>query len=168
MRVCMFIDGLDEYGGDEDCLMDAIHLISHAPGTEICVSSRPEEIFRQGFAASPKLRLQDLNYPDIQKATILQLVPAFEARVDISDEELLDLILEMSGRSQGIFLWAFSMTKDLKTRARRGSTMRELRGRLEHTPDTIDGFYEDMLGRLDRDDLRDAGRYFQHLLSTQE
>lgn len=167
MRVCMFIDGLDEYEGDEDRLIDIINLISHSSGTKICASSRPEEIFRQGFAESPKLRLQDLNYPDIYKATVEQLSPVLEAHVPALEKVRKYLIDGVVAKSQGIFLWAHLMTKELKRGARNADTIGELERRLERVPETIDGLYEHMLSRLDKAYLRDASRYFQHLLAIQ-
>lgn len=60
------------------------------------------------------------------------------------------------------------MTKDLKRGARNADSIEELEQRLERTPETIDGLYEHMLGRLDKAYLRDAGRYFHHLLGFQD
>ena len=168
MRICMFIDGLDEFVGDEDRLIDTIHVLSHASGTKVCASSRPEQIFRQGFSASPQLKLQDLIFPDIRKATVERLLPALKAHVSCAEWELDRLVNDVVQKSQGIFLWADLMTKDLKRGARNADRFEELEQRLEHTPDTIDGLYEHMLGRLDKHYLRDAAGYFHHLLMFQE
>ena len=167
MRVCLFIDGLDEFVGDEDLLIDTIHILSHASGTKVCASSRPEQIFRQGFDASPQLKLQDLNCPDIHKATVERLTPILEAHVSCAQYEIDSLVHQVVGKSQGIFLWAALMTKDLKTGAREAGSIEELRARLERTPETIDGLYKHMLSRLDKAYLRDAARYFHHLLMYQ-
>lgn len=45
----IFLDGLDEFEGDEDPLLQTIRLLAQTPGTRVCVSSRPEQIFRQGL-----------------------------------------------------------------------------------------------------------------------
>ncbi|KAI4262467.1 MAG: hypothetical protein L6R42_002358 [Xanthoria sp. 1 TBL-2021] len=168
MRVCMFIDGLDEFDGDETRLIDTIHDLSHASGTKVCASSRPEQIFRLGFAASPQLKLQDLNYPDIHKATVERLVPTLKNHVCCAQRKLDSLVHDVVEKSQGIFLWADLMTKDLKRGARNADSIEELEERLERTPETIDGLYEHMLSRLDKAYLRDAGRYFHQLLAFQE
>lgn len=167
MRVCMFIDGLDEFVGDEDRLMETIHLLSHASGTKVCTSSRPEQIFRQGFAASPQMKLQDLNYPDIHKATVERLVPSLKAQLPYAQDELDILVHNVVAKSNGIFLWADLMTKDLKKGARNADSIKELGKRLERTPETLDGLYEHMMSRLDKAYLPDAARYFHHLLVFQ-
>ena len=167
MRVCLFIDGLDEFDGDEDLLVNTIHHLSHASGTKVCASSRPEQIFRQGFDASPQLKLQDLNYSDIHKATVERLTPILEAHVSCAQYKVDSLVHQVVEKSQGIFLWAALMTKDLKTGAREAGSIEELRARLELTPETIDGLYKHMLGRLNKAYRRDAARYFHHLLIYQ-
>ncbi|KAI4169210.1 MAG: hypothetical protein LQ343_005872 [Gyalolechia ehrenbergii] len=168
MRVCMFFDGLDEFVGDEDRLFDTIRALSQTSATKVCVSSRPEQIFRQGFATCPQLRLQDLNYPDIHKATVEQLIPTLKAHVPCSETMLTSLAYQVIAKSQGIFLWADLMTKDLKRGAKNADSIEELRERLERTPETIDGLYEHMLSRLDKAYFPDAAKYFHHLLAFQE
>ena len=168
MRVCMFIDGLDEFVGDEDHLVEIIRLLSQTSGMKVCVSSRPEQIFRQGFAASPNLKLQDLNYHDIRKAVSERLTPALRSYTSCSERETNDLVEQVIDSSHGVFLWAELMTKDLKAGARNADSIAELRDRLERTPETIDGLYEHMLNRLDKAYLRDAAKYFSHLLVYQE
>ena len=168
MRVCMFIDGLDEFEGDEDRLIEIIRLLSQTSGIKVCVSSRPEQIFRQGFASSPNLRLQDLNYHDIWKATSERLIPALRSYTSCSKWEIDTLVEQMIHSSHGVFLWAELMTKDLKAGARNADSIAELRNRLERTPETIEGLYEHMLSRLDKAYLGDAARYFSYLLVHQE
>lgn len=102
MRVCMFIDGLDEFVGDDDRLIHTIHVLSHASGTRVCASSRPEQIFRQGFSASPQLKLQDLNYPDIHKATVERLVPTLKDHFSCAQRKLDSLVHDVVEKSQGI------------------------------------------------------------------
>lgn len=167
MRVCLFIDGLDEFVGDEDLLINTIHVLSHSSGTKVCASSRPEQIFRQGFDASPQLKLQDLNYPDIHKATVERLTPILDAHVSCTQFQVDSLVHQVIEKSQGIFLWAALMTKDLKTGAMEASSIEELEERLECTPETIDGLYKHMLSRLNKAYRRDAARYFHHLLMYQ-
>ena len=167
LRVCLFIDGLDEFVGDEEHLIDTIHDLSHASGTKVCASSRPEQIFRLGFNASPQLKLQDLNYPDILKATVERLTPILKAHVSCTQRKIDSLVHQVVEKSQGIFLWAHLMTKGLTTGAREACSIEELEERLERTPETIDGLYKHMLSRLDKSYLRDAARYFHHLLMYQ-
>lgn len=168
LRICLLIDGLDEFLGDEDSLMEMIRRLSRTPHTHVCVSSRPEQIFRQGFAKSPQLKLQDLNYKDIQKATNDQLKPTLEKWFPALTFEISGLVEDVIDKSQGVFLWAELMIKDLRRGACNADTIQELQERLNRTPDTIEGLYEHMLKRLDKIYAQDAARYFRLLMADQE
>lgn len=168
IRVCMFIDGLDEFEGDEDSLMDIIRLLSRTLHTKVCVSSRPEQMFRQGFANSPQLRLQDLNHHDIQQTTSKQLGIVLKKSFPQLKQETTDLVNEVISRSQGIFLWVNLIIRDLKTGLRNEDNMEELRERLDGMPDTVHGVYKHMLNRLDKPYRQQATEYFRFLMAVQE
>lgn len=168
ISVCLFIDGLDEFAGDEDLLMGTVRLLSWTPRTHVCVSSRPEHIFRQGFANSPQLRLQDLNYEDIKKATKDQLDTTLREKYPREPWMTDRLVQNVIDKAQGIFLWAELVTKDLRKGARNSDSIQELHKRLDHTPNTIEGLYEHMLERLDKPYSQDAARYFQIITANQD
>lgn len=100
IRFCLFIDGLDEFVGDEDSLMDTVRLLSRTSRTKVCVSSRPEQIFRQGFANSPQLKLQDLNRLDIQQATCERLGSVLEKHFPQQEHEIDNLVHQVTHRSE--------------------------------------------------------------------
>lgn len=164
LRFYVFLDGLDEFEGDEDPLLETIRLLAQTPGTRVCVSSRPEQIFRQGFAKSPQLRLQDFNHYDIERASRQHLEVTLAQYFPDSPQAIRELIQDVARKASGIFLWADLMNKVIKRGAINGDTLRELRERLGDTPETIDGLYQDILTRLDKKYLRDAARYMHMLL----
>ena len=168
LQFYVFVDGLDEFEGDEDLLLHTIRHLAETPGTRVCVSSRPEQIFRQGFANSPQLKLQDFNYHDIEMASRERLQMTLAQYFPGSPQAIQDLIQDVVHKSSGIFLWADLMSKIIKRGSIHGDTIRELRDRLDRTPDTIDGLYQDMISRLDKAYLRDASKYMHMLLIDEE
>lgn len=168
ISLCFFIDGLDEFVGDEDMLVATIRLLNDTPQVRVCVSSRPEQIFRQGFSASPQLRLQDLNREDIEKAATDILFPPLTQRFLQEKEEIVWLIKDVIYKAQGVFLWLELMAKDLKKGVYSGDTLPELRARLKVTPGTIEGLYKHMLSKLDKSYLQEAIRYFRFLMALQD
>ena len=159
-----FIDGLDEFAGDEDLLIETIRLLNNTPQAKVCVSSRPEQIFRQEFSQSPQLRLQDFNYRDMKKTAMDSLLPFLRRRFPREEEKVDGLVKDLISKAQGVFLWLNLIIKDLKNGARNSDTMHELHARLQITPDTIEGLYEHMLNRLDKLYLQDASKYFRMLM----
>jgi hypothetical protein len=71
IRVCLFIDGLDEYEhghrGSHETIVKLFQHIAKSPNIKICLSSRPWLVFKDAFQMYPGLRLQDLNSTDISR-----------------------------------------------------------------------------------------------------
>ena len=162
---CFFIDGLDEFIGDDDQLIETIRLLNKASQTKVCVSSRPEQIFRQGFSNSPQIRLQDLNHGDIVRAAKDSLLPALRGQFPRSEDAIYTLIQNVIFKAEGVFLWLDLVAKDIRNGARNGDSVGELEKRLELIPNTIQGLYEHMLGKLERNYLEEGIRYFRFLMA---
>jgi hypothetical protein len=64
-RFCFIVDGLDEFDGDHDEIVEVFQAAASSQTVKICVSSRPLFVFEDVFKDSPKLRLQDLTQNDI-------------------------------------------------------------------------------------------------------
>lgn len=67
-RVCIFIDGLDEYEGDFDQETEPATFLanlSYSESTKLCVSSRPYPIFQNVFNDSPQFPVELLTLKDI-------------------------------------------------------------------------------------------------------
>lgn len=65
-KLYLFIDGLEEYEGDVESIVDLFKDVSMLPYVKVCLSSRPRLVFEDAFRRDPSLRLQDLTYRDIQ------------------------------------------------------------------------------------------------------
>jgi len=57
-RLCLFIDGLDEYEGDHTAIARLLTKIGEHEHVKICISSRPLLQFEKVFTLCPTLRLQ--------------------------------------------------------------------------------------------------------------
>ncbi|KAL8733504.1 MAG: hypothetical protein Q9166_002131 [cf. Caloplaca sp. 2 TL-2023] len=105
LSLCPFVDGLDEFVGDEDQLLSIVHLFGKASLCKICVSGLLEQVFRQEFQLCPQLTVQDLNYEDIKKTTTEKLIPSlqkYNCMVNDSDH-LASFIDNLIGRASGAF-----------------------------------------------------------------
>ena len=163
---CFLIDGLDEFIGDDDRLIETIRLLNKASRTKVCVSSRPEQIFRQGFSNSPQIRLQDLNHGDIVRAAKDSLLPVLRRHFPRSEAAIYNLIQNVIFKAQGVFLWLDLVAKDIRSGARNGDSIGELERRLELIPNTIQGLYEHMISTLKRNYLEEGIRYFRFLMAA--
>lgn len=172
LSLCVFVDGLDEFEGDEDLLLDMVRLFSNALRCKICVSSRPEQAFRHEFRECPQLRIQDFTRKDIHRMASGKLIPVLEKYLDTSKQSLagnvthfVDTLVKMAS---GVFLWLDLMIKDLIKGAKNGDTIEQLQSRLERTPATIDGMYAHILENLDPIYHREGLKYFAILFAAED
>ncbi|KAL8753628.1 MAG: hypothetical protein Q9199_004918, partial [Rusavskia elegans] len=170
ISLCAFVDGLDEFVGDEEYLLHMIELFNNSSRCKICVSSRPEQAFRQEFRLCSQLRVQDLNREDIERTAVGKLEPSLQRHsvLPIPEDDVRYLIEALVERASGVFLWLDLMTKDLIRGSRDGDTLEELHSRLATTPDTINGLYAHMLQKLDRLYVEDCVRYCSILIMAKD
>ena len=162
-NVCFFIDGLDEFAGDQEALISFIEDIVKISGIKMCLSSRPEEVFAQAFASSSKLQLQDLTKKDIQSFVMdkLQGVPEMMPLVPQDSDWLEKLTQEIRRKAQGVFLWVSLAVKDQIRGLRNGDNLDQLRTRLTYLPDEVEGIYARMLNQIEIPYRREASIFLE-------
>ena len=156
--ICFFLDGLDEYEGEIDQLTKWIFDLNAKQNVKVCVSSRPEEAFRQAFAGMPQLSLQDLTRGDIE----LYIRDRLESKIPDSLEKFQpdgvsserftkhSLVEQMLQRADGVFLWIRLVVRDLLIGLEAGESLQQLQTRLEETPTQMRDLYAHMLEKLPR------------------
>ncbi|MCJ1247070.1 hypothetical protein MMC30_004281 [Trapelia coarctata] len=158
VRVCLFIDGLDEYGSGDVVANDGIleiisELTAHANGRlKCCLSSRPLCSFEVALKTYPKLMLHKLTRPDMTRYVTGSLR-------DVSDTSLF-LIEDVVDRANGVFLWAVFAVRSLKTAHINGDTEAQVQQRLNELPSELDDLYSHMLLKIDPVYWREAALYF--------
>jgi len=150
VRFCLFVDGLDEYHGDHEDLIEMLQNTAQANIIKLCVSSRPWNAFQEAFGGRPAyyLRLEDLTRDDIRRFTEDRLCQNrhFKA-LQQRDPKCQELIDEIRDAAQGVFLWVFLVVRSLLRGLSNADRVPELQKRLRILPS-------------------DLGRLFQHILET--
>ncbi|KAL8776162.1 MAG: hypothetical protein Q9213_008374 [Squamulea squamosa] len=164
ISLCAFIDGLDEFFGEEEVLLDVIRLFNSSPRYKICVSSRPERVFWEEFMACPQLKVQDLNHQDITRLSQDKLVPTLKKRFPSDTEEIKSLSEKLIEKAEGVFLWLDLMVKDLLKGVSNRDSLEELYLRLERTPGDVVGMWDRKLQELDSIYRDEARKIFRLML----
>ncbi|QKX61547.1 uncharacterized protein TRUGW13939_08699 [Talaromyces rugulosus] len=116
VKVCLFIDGLDEYEGEYCDIVELFGGYANSPNLKICLSSRPLLVFEQAFANLPSLKLQDLTYGDISHYVKDRLY-GHKYMVQLSKQNAADissLVDEVVTKASGVFLWVKLVVRSLK------------------------------------------------------
>ncbi len=161
LRVCIFIDGLDECSGDHRELLRLVSQFADNQDVKVCFSSRPERSFEE-FLPSCSLRLQDLTKEDMQVyvKTKIDDIPQIQSlssdKISWKDE-MRRLIVE---RAQGVFLWVELVTRSQINGIRNCDDLATLERKLSSLPGEVEELYSRMLAKMDGYES-EAARYLQ-------
>lgn len=151
-RFCLFIDGLDEYSGDYLDLCDMLRRLSQSRFLKVCVSSRPLNEFESAFGSDPDrtLVMHEKTKNDIMVSVEAQLEHSPEWREWASEDEWSsELPKEIAERAEGVFLWAYLVTKSLREGLSNGDNPEELMERLKDIPSDLSRLFKHMLDSVD-------------------
>lgn len=148
LRFCFFIDGLDEYEGDHLELCEIFKGLVRAGTIKMCLSSRPWPVFEDGLGKdlSRKLYVQDLTYNDIKTYVAAQLEchPKWKTN-SLTETERMDMVEAVTKKADGVFLWAYLVTRSLREGLSNHDTVTDLTRRLEHLPGDLEKLFRQML-----------------------
>jgi hypothetical protein len=163
IKFCIFIDGLDEFYGDHSELKALLKKISSSSHIEVCVSSRPWNVFEHEFDAKSCFMLQDLTYQDIKffVESKFQGNAGF-AQLEIMEPVYADRLKEhVTVKAEEVFLWVFLVVQSLLAGLVNGDRICDLERRLDLLPSDLSDLYNKMLQSLDPFYLAHASQLFQ-------
>lgn len=171
VAICLFIDGLDEFDGSYNAVVDTIHSLFNYAHVKICLSSRPLSNFEKAFHGMSSLRLQDLTFNSILAYADYQLSDLIERRTfcsKIEKENAQDLLELIVRRAEGVFLWAVIAIRDIRHGLQDMADFRELEILVEALPAGIENLYMQMLNRVKSAYRRETVRFLQTVLYHSE
>ncbi|KAJ6112177.1 hypothetical protein N7523_008238 [Penicillium sp. IBT 18751x] len=161
--ICFWIDGLDEFEGDE---VDQWHLArdlqrwTESKHIKLCVSSRPHIPFMQTFAIdiNHQISIHELTREDIRQFSLAMFEkdPNFN-RVQGSYRELISKVVE---DANGVFLWARLVVRSLLKSIGYQTTAKGLEKKLTSMPKGLDELFDQMLNSIDPDDQPLSAKLF--------
>ena len=168
-RFCFFIDGLDEYDGHPDDIIDVLQSLCSLPDIKLCVSSRPWNEFIDAFGddACSRLALEDLTRDDISiyvKQT-LENSPRF-VNLKQNDRRSQDLVQELVDKARGVFLWVVLVTRSLLNGVRNGDRIRDLQRRLREFPETLEKYFSHMYSSIEETYREQTAQTFKFVLAA--
>ncbi|PQE29503.1 Vegetative incompatibility HET-E-1 protein [Rutstroemia sp. NJR-2017a WRK4] len=152
-RLCIFIDGLDEYEGDSfdhRRLAESLQTWCTGESIKICVSCRPYDAFTKAFSSAVTIYLHELNEHDIRVFSQHMFEKdASSAQISNSYIGLVDEIVSMA---EGVFLWAFLVVRLMLTSVLRGDPIEIQKEKLRSVPRGLDDLYDRLLQKIDKTD----------------
>ncbi|PVH83511.1 hypothetical protein DL98DRAFT_615812, partial [Cadophora sp. DSE1049] len=143
LKICLFVDGLDEYECPDESHADIASFfvdLAGSSGIKICLSSRPWLVFEKAFRPFPSLRLQDLTSNDIAKY-VHDKVADHERMKDLrsfDSEDAGQLASEIVAKASGVFLWVTLVVKSLLNGFTNRDRMHDLLKRVRAFPTDLE------------------------------
>ena len=151
-RFCFFIDGLDEYDGPLEDIIEVLQSLRQWPDIKLCISSRPDNAFTDAFGeeSSSHLALEDLTRDDIEKYVRDTLADnagfrALQAENDFSQS----LVTEIVDKARGVFLWVVLVVRSLLKGLSNRDTMQMLLKRLSMVPESLETLFARMIEQIE-------------------
>ena len=164
--LCLFVDGLDEYGGQMYELVRFFVSISERCGPQarhkVCLASRPEGALALGLEACPGFRMQDYNTKGIEGYVRSML----DSRILPNEKDRRAFSKLVARKAEGIFLWARFAVSEVIRSFSRGENLDELNRRLDEVPLEMNEIYSNIFGRMSPGDRDDARLMFQLVCSA--
>jgi len=162
-KLCLFVDGLDEFSGDHSRLIRLFRdILGSNKNIKLCVSSRPWVIFEDAFGHKPSLRLEALTREDIKGYVTAKFHDDAGFKMLVLREpgfadQLIDNVVS---KLAGVFLWVSLVVSSLLSGMTHGDRVVDLQRRLDLLPDDLEALYEKMLLSIDKFYLGHAAEYF--------
>jgi hypothetical protein len=169
-KLCLFIDGLDEYDGDHVELIEILRTTAKSANIKICASSRPWYDFIDAFGHQRwRLCVQDLTANDI----LLYVKDNLEQDLRFKRLKRQDglatteLVEEIRSKSCGVFLWVYLVVRSLLRGLRNSDRIPDLRRRLYELPGELEEYFELMLDSIEKVYQQTTARIFKVMIAAQ-
>jgi hypothetical protein len=144
VRFCFFIDGLDEYNGPEEEVVEVLQFLSMSNNIKICASTRPRSVFERFFQASSRtFDIANFTKEDMKRHVRRELHgnENFQRleKIDPSCGQIMTLIADLA---QGVWLWVYLVTRDLKLAVNRDEGVPMLRKIIHQFPSDLEAYFE--------------------------
>ncbi|CAI9629904.1 unnamed protein product [Alternaria burnsii] len=145
-----FIDGLDEFTGNHRDGISFVKSFITSANIKIIVSSRPIDSCVAAFSSAPKLKLQDLTEPDIERYIndVLRSHPYVRQAKCVSDATLEGLVEDIQSKASGVFLWVVLACRTLTEGFEAYDDADELRRRVDELPPELEQLFRHILNGL--------------------
>lgn len=169
IKVCLFIDGIDEYDGDHAELSELFAGIPPDSGVKALLSSRPIPACVEGFSKCQKLQLQDLTKEDVMIYVTDRVSENTTFKQQLTSEDgprAVSFLEEIVNKASGVFLWVIIVVQGVLDGLRNGDRIEELRTHLDGLPADLGKLYQHMLQKLNPVYRRQASEIFQRFFRS--
>jgi len=142
-QFCFFIDGLDEYHGDEEDLVDILSFFSNSLNIKVCLSSRPRLVLDEAFQGGREhLVISSFTKDDMRLYVKRRLETSAKFKeLQSRDPACGEIVGQIADIAQGVWLWVFLVTHDLIQAVNRTEETRTLHRIVDQFPKELEEYF---------------------------
>jgi hypothetical protein len=161
ISICCFIDGLDEFEGRDEQIIETIieldklcntNQLRNGGSFKLLFSSRDYTAFEAAFSRKPNFRLNQYTRPDIASYVEIKLKPLHERlenlHMDKHKAELDKIAKYLIKTASGVFLWVRLAIQSLVDGIHSVESIEELWLRVQSVPEDLTIFYQQMWDKV--------------------
>lgn len=162
-RLALFVDGLDEYDGDQEELVAFLKQLHRDYNPKLCVASRPENIFTDGFCDSPSLKMEDLTKTDIDIYIEGRLGRnrALQDLRRLHPEDVAKLLEDIRDKAGGVILWVVLVVEQLLPILRDSPRLAAIWEAFNALPPDLEKLYDRIQSSIDSKQQQMASKLYQ-------
>jgi hypothetical protein len=162
VKFCFFIDGLDEYNGAEEDVVEALQFLSASKDIKICASTRPRSVFEKFFSDRTRtFDIKNFTKEDMGRHVRRGLAENENFRrledANFSCETIMKAIADLA---QGVWLWVFLITRDLVHAVNRDEGVATLWKIVNQFPADLEAYFERILKAVKPQYLQEMSQIF--------
>jgi hypothetical protein len=164
LKLCIFVDGIDEYNGDHKDMSLFLRSLT-STHVKVVVSSRPITACVNAFQHCPTLRLQDLTRGDME-IYVRENLCTHQSMVALANQHpqrVTSLVGEIRSKANGVFLWVSIVVRLLIEGLEAGDDMHDLKHKLRLLPADLRDLYRRMMFKMQPEYQVQAAEMFQLL-----
>jgi hypothetical protein len=177
LRLCLFLDALDEYEGHPEIVAEFLKSIVKTPlksmtKVNVCFSSRPWNVFIEEFGTCPGFSIHERTRDDIWRFTtgrmmgqrsMRQLLTSGQDKEKRAAEILMSTIV---GKAGGVFLWVRLVVEGLLRARIDGASVAELMEIVSEMPAELEDYYERIIQQIPQRCRPESYAMFEILLRS--
>ncbi|OCL09227.1 hypothetical protein AOQ84DRAFT_291652, partial [Glonium stellatum] len=169
LGVCFIVDGIDEYEGDQDDLVELFSQATTSSSVKMLISSRPIPSCVFALLGSCSLRLQDLTFNDVKQYSEDSLGKHSLMQAELANPgATAQLISGITSKAMGVFLWVALVVRLLRQGLQEYGSISDLQRKLDELPPDLEKLYQHMLSSMSLSDRIQGSKLLQVVLRSTE
>lgn len=172
VKFCFFIDGLDEYSGNEEELVKVLAILEDAAYSHVklCISTRPRIVLDREYKdrRETPLDIQEFTRDDMKTYVQAKLETNNKFReLQATSRPACDRLLrQLADQAQGVWLWVTLVTHDLVHAVNRSENVRTLERILNQFPRDLEDYFAHIIQGIKPNFKEEMAQFF--LITVEE